>query len=214
MLKNNMETQNQPTLWRLYTNTSFRREFLFNKEEFYQKYNVPVDIVHFLNDTSAHELANYAETLLMQRMNNVKKLLPLTFKLLGKDIHVHFLKFCDSNTSNGTHKQENDAPLFILYLLNNRKLSWAFRNNKYARSILLFEQDQIMLSKTGNSNKGTYNHHYIPLPSQVKLYRRRRRRISVQHFPGSAKWMNQTRKNFKKERKKHITPFLSERRFR
>ena len=51
-----METLNQPTLWRLYTNTSFRREFLFDKEEFYQKYNIPVDIVHFLNDTSAHEL--------------------------------------------------------------------------------------------------------------------------------------------------------------
>lgn len=206
-----MDTMNQPTLWRLYTNTSFRREFLFDKDEFYQKYKVPVDIVHFLNDTSAHELANYAETLLMERMNNVKKLLPLTFKLIGTDIHVLFLKFCDSNTHHGAHKQENDAPLFILYLLNNRRLSVSFRNNSYARSILLFEQDQLMLSKMQNGNKGSYTHHYIAPQHQIRYYRRRRRGTSVQHFPGTARWMRSTRKGPKKERKRSITPFLFDR---
>jgi len=204
-----METLNQPTLWRLYTNTSFRREFLFDKDEFYQKYNVPVDVVHFLNDTSAHELANYAETLLMERMNLVKKILPLTFKLIGKDIHVFFLKFCDSTSLHGTHKKENDAPLFILYLLNNRRLALSFRNNIYARSILLYEQDQLMLARSEKSHKGSYSHHYIPNPQVVRFYRRRRRGTSVQQFPGSARWMRSTRKNAQKDRKKYITPFLS-----
>lgn len=206
-----METLNQPTLWRLYTNTSFRREFLFDKEEFYQKYNIPVDLVHFLNDTSAHELANYAETLLMERMKNVKKLLPLTFKLIGKDIHAFFLKFCDSTSLHGTHKKENDAPLFILYLLNNRRFALSFRSNIYARSILLFEQDQLMRAKAENAQKGSYSHHYIPNPQVIRYYRRRRRRgVSVQQFPGSARWMRSTRKTMQKDRKKYITPFLSD----
>lgn len=203
-----METLNQPTLWRLYTNTSFRREFLFDKDEFYQKYNIPADIIHFLNDTSAHELANYAETLLMERMNNVKKLLPLTFKLIGKEINVYFLKFCDSNSLHGTHKQENDAPLFILYLLNNRRFSIHFRNNAYARSILLYEQDQIMLSRTDQNSKGNYSHNYIPGPQFMRFYRRRRRGAGVQQFAASARWMNSKRKNAQKGRKKYVTPFL------
>ncbi|HET6226603.1 MAG TPA: hypothetical protein VFF27_10010 [Bacteroidia bacterium] len=201
-----MQAVNQPTLWRLYTNTSFRREFLFDKEEFYQKYNIPVDIVHFLNDTSAHELANYAETLLMERMKNVKKQLPLTFRLVGKDIHVFFLKFCDSNSQHGTHKQEDDAPLFILYLLNNRRLSISFRNNLYARSILLYEQDQLLLARTGIP-KGQYAHHYIHNPQHhMRVYRRRRR--GVQYFPGTARSRNQSKRGTRRGGKKHITPFL------
>jgi|SRR3954463_9088972 len=209
-----MQTLHQPTLWRLYTNTTFRREFLFDKEEFFQKYNVPVDIVHFLNDTSAHDLANYAETLLMERMKNVKKLLPLSFKLIGKDAPVLFLKFCDSNSLHGTHKQENDAPLFILYLLNNRRFSTSFRNNLYARSILLFEQDQIMLARAEQTSKGHYMHHYIPHQQPMRIYRRRRRGTFVQQFPASGRHMNSTRKGVRKGRKKYVTPFLLEKHFR
>ena len=57
-----MHTSNpQGILWQLYTNAVFRREFIFDKELFYDKYNVSPDIVYFLDGVSLNEILFCAE---------------------------------------------------------------------------------------------------------------------------------------------------------
>lgn len=207
-----MQILNQPTLWRLYTNTAFRREFLFDKEEFYQRYNVSVDIIHFLNDTPVYELATYAETLLKQRMKKVRTLLPLTFQLIGKDIPVHFFKYCDSYFSKSSPKQEEDADQFVLYLLTQSRFSDSFKYNVYARAILMFEQQRIKEVKAERSIPDYHRKQSFPFHETGRRFRRQR--MHIQHFAVIDNWKGQSGRKRNKDRKKYTTPFLLQKCFR
>ena len=135
-----MQTNNpRGILWQLYTNAVFRKEFLFDRELFYNKYNVSPDIVDFLDAISLNEILFCAEDLLKKRMLKVKHLLPLTFKLIGKDITGVFYKFCDQYFFKGKDRHREDAIQFIHYLLKHKTFSSAQGSNLYIRSVLLYE---------------------------------------------------------------------------
>lgn len=186
-----MEIPTQPTLWRLYTDTRFRKEFLFDKYSFYQKYEIPEDIVHFLDETPVYELTHFADTLLHKRMNKVKAFLPLTFKLIGKDTQMLFFKFCDHYIPSGVHRHQEDAMHFVHYLLKHRRLSFHLKLNLYVRSALLFEQHQVM-----NENQEHippvkfYSHDYLP-HADFKIRKKKKR--NVQKFQGIEEWIKKAR---------------------
>lgn len=187
-----MEIPTQPTLWRLYTDTRFRKEFLFDKHHFYQKYEIPEDIVHFLEDTPVYELTLFADTLLQKRMNKVKAFLPLTFKLIGKDTQMLFFKFCDYYTPTGVQRHQDDAFQFIHYLLKHRKLSFHLKLNLYVKSVLLYEQYSINSEEEipNAPRLKFYSHDYVP---HTTLKSRKRRRPPVQKFLGIEEWIRRAR---------------------
>lgn len=186
-----MEIPTQPTLWRLYTDTRFRKEFLFDKHRFYQKYEISDDIIHFLEDTPIQELAFFADTLLHKRMNKVRAFLPLTFKLLGKDTQMLFFKFCDYYTPAGIHRHQDDASEFVHYLLRHRLLAIHLKLNIYVRSILLYEQHQVM-DENGRElpRLKFYSHDYVP---HATLKSRKRKKLRVQKFQAIEEWIKKAR---------------------
>ena len=186
-----MEIHTQPTLWRLYTDTRFRKEFLFDKHSFYQKYEISEDIIHFLEDTPIQELAYFADTLLHKRMHKVRAFLPLTFKLIGKDTQMLFFKFCDYYTPTGIHRHQDDASEFVHYLLRHKTLAIHLRLNRYVRSILLFEQHQVM-DETGRAllQPKIYGHDQLP---HARLKSRRKKKTRVQKFHAVEEWIKKAR---------------------
>jgi hypothetical protein len=194
-----MQTHSRPTLWRLYTDTRFRKEFLFDKHTFYQKYDIPPDIIHFLEDTPIDELTFFADNLLQKRMHKVKAFLPLTFRLIGKDTQMLFFKFCDYHTSSGAEKHQDDAFHFTHYLLKRKDVSFHLKYNVYVKSVLLFEQQQ--LRNEGVALKPQFNFYdqgYLP-PRTPFLKYKKRKRPPVQKFQGIEEWLRKG-----KMKKRHI----------
>lgn len=134
-----MHTPNhQATLGRLYTNAAFRKEFVSDKKSFYRKYNFSLDTIQFIEGISVNQLTFFAESLLKKRMHEIKNLLPLTFKLLGREAHQLFLEFSDHYVPTGIHKHHEDALEFIAFLLKRKELF-----NRYLRAVLIYEKQQI-----------------------------------------------------------------------
>lgn len=198
----------QATLWHLYTNAALRREFIFDKERFYHKYNLSPANIYFLDSISINELLFCAEEILQERLIKVKKLLPLTFKLIGEDITALFFKFCDQFTSKGVHRHRQDAIQFIDYLLNHKSFSTSKRNNLYIKSVMHFESQllyDIEEIPTVPFYPGTYgimNSSPVLRKTQPKRLQQRFRII------GSGYDWTRERKNKRRQKKKHTTPFL------
>lgn len=203
-----MRTSNpQGILWQLYTNAVFRREFIFDKQLFYDKYNVSPDIVYFLDGVSMNEVLFCAEELLRKRMLKVKNLLPLTFKLIGKDITGVFYKFCDQCSPKGVERHREDAIQFIQYLLRHKFFSADRYGSLYIRAVMLYEcqalsQSAIRVEQPVSS--------YNIITGTSTLSRKKSHVSSLQKFriiSNHENWMiDRTRKH--RKRKGTPTPFL------
>jgi hypothetical protein len=136
-----MQTDNtQAILSRLYTNSTFRKEFIADKKKFYQKHSLSSETISFLEALSIPQLTFFAEGLLKKRMHEVKSLLPLSVKLTGKAFTELFLKFSDQYTPGGIHKHPEDAVHFVEYVLV--KLGGT-GTDQLTCSVLLYEQEQL-----------------------------------------------------------------------
>lgn len=203
-----MHTSNpQGILWQLYTNAVFRKEFIFDKELFYDKYNVSPDIVYFLDGVSMNEVLFCAEELLRKRMLKVKALLPLTFKLIGKDITSVFYKFCDQCNPKGVERHREDAIQFIHYLLRHKKFSADRFGSVYIRAVMLYECQALSQSAIPVEQPVTS---YNIITGTSTLSRKKSQASPVQKFriiSNHENWMiDRTRKH--RKRKGAPTPFL------
>jgi hypothetical protein len=139
-----MQIYSRSTLWRLYTDTAFRKEFIFDKHLFYHTYDIPIETIDFLENISIDELMLFADTVLKKRMKKVQQLLPCTFTLIGKDIQYLFFKFCDYHTFSGIRRHQDDAVRFVGYLLKQKEFLSPSEDKLYIRAMMLFEQHQLM----------------------------------------------------------------------
>jgi hypothetical protein len=130
----------QVILSRLYTNSIFRKEFIADKKKFYQTYTVSSETITFLEALSIPQLTFFAEGLLKKRMHEVRSLLPLSIKLIGKVFAEFFLKFCDQYTPNGIHKHQEDAIHFVEFVLAQLNET---NIDQFTHSVMLYEQEQL-----------------------------------------------------------------------
>jgi hypothetical protein len=130
----------QAILSRLYTNSIFRKEFIADKKNFYQKHTFSSEMISFFEALSIPQLTFFAEGLLKKRMHEVRSLLPLSVKLIGKAFTEFFFKFCDQYAPTGIHKHQEDAIHFVEYFLaqlNNAGI------DQLTHSVMLYEREQL-----------------------------------------------------------------------
>lgn len=130
----------QGILSRLYTDSVFRNDFIKDKELFYKKYSVSSDeTIKFIEALPVDQIVFFAQSLLSKRIHEVKALLPLSHKLIGKNSRNLFLVYAESYIPKGIHKHHDDAQHFADYLLKQEQLSEDKNINHFIHWVLKYE---------------------------------------------------------------------------
>lgn len=164
----------QALLGRLYTNSIFRKEFITDKKEFYQKYKLLPETISFMEAISIPQLTFFAEGLLKKRIHEVRALLPLSAKLIGKSFNEFFFEFCDHYTPCGIHKHQEDAIHFVNYCLKQLEKK---QNGQLIASALLYEQEQ--LNRFINTKAFAFSFYKYDFIKNYKMLLQQEERLSL-----------------------------------
>ena len=115
----------QQALAQIYTDSQLREDFLTNPDVVGKSLNLNCSEIQQLSKISASEVNFYANSLKYKRLGEVRKLLPLTVKLLGKDFNRLFFSYAETYLPYGTKKHLKDAIAFTQFLLKREfEVGW------------------------------------------------------------------------------------------
>ena len=115
----------QQALAHIYTNSKLRDEFLTNPDVVGRTLNLTCLEIQQLSTISTKEINIFASSLKYKRLGEVRKLLPLTVKLLGDEFNKLFFSYAETFLPSGNKKHLKDAIAFIKFILQQEfEVNW------------------------------------------------------------------------------------------
>jgi hypothetical protein len=111
----------QKTLALLYTNSNLRNQFFLDPVATGKELKLSPDDIERLRELSRAEIDLFANSLKSKRLNEVRKLLPLSSKVMGKRFDQLFGIYFESYNPIGIKKYLYDAIKFSTYIKNETK---------------------------------------------------------------------------------------------
>lgn len=105
----------QKVLAKLYTDTELREHF-FSNPQFGETLGLTPLEVQQLSELSVSQVNLFASSLKRKRLGEVKELLPLTQRVLGKDFSKEFWCYSETYNPSGIKKHYQDALAFAKFL--------------------------------------------------------------------------------------------------
>lgn len=128
----------QRVLARLYTETTLRERYFADPSAVGGECGLSESEIQSLSMLSAEQVNAFAESLHHKRWGEVRKLLPLSVRILGRELFQNFLRYADTNVPQGVQKHREDAIDFAAYLLQREDLTpaWAKEALRYEQAVL------------------------------------------------------------------------------
>lgn len=134
----------QDLLARLYTDNTFRSEFLRKPSRFAESGGVSPDEAAALARVAASEVEWFAESLLSKRLREVRKMLPMTEQEMGsKEFARSFRVFADGFSPTSVKKHLEDSLAFAAWLVTDPSL------DDSERGIVRFERSRLCHNALG-----------------------------------------------------------------
>ncbi len=111
--------EQQDLLARLYTDPEFRAAFSSDPSGIGRDAGLSPDDIIAISAISSSDIDVYSEALFRKRLNEAKKILPITVRVLGDGFNAHFRAFSATFNATGAHKHLDDALEFSRYLRSN-----------------------------------------------------------------------------------------------
>lgn len=117
----------QSALARLYTDTALRERFFADPQGTGAALGLNDQEVRRLAQVSAQQVHFVARALVNKRLNEARKLLPLTTQVLGQQFAALFRRHAETSIPSGTKKHRNDALAFVAFLARCNEVTpdWA-----------------------------------------------------------------------------------------
>lgn len=106
----------QQVLAQLYTNTVLRERFFANPQVVCEEFGLSFDEAKQLAQLSAQQVNLFASSLKRKRLGEVRELLPLTHRVLGKDFSKLFWQYAETYIPKGIKKHLEDAIAFANFI--------------------------------------------------------------------------------------------------
>lgn len=146
----------QQVLARIYTDSKLRDDFLTNPDVVGVSLGLNCQEISQLSKLSTQQVNLFANSLKHKRLGEIRKLLPLTNKALGKDFQRLFFEYCETYLPTGSKKHLLDAITFIQFLLqrlttDNTQAVWVLDLLRYEKIRLkMFEGKRFFMSDRFN----------------------------------------------------------------
>lgn len=108
--------EQQDLLARLYTDPEFRAAFSSDPAGIGRDAGLSPEDLTAIATISSSDIDAFSESLFRKRLNEVKKLLPITMRVIGGDLDDHFRRFSTTFNATGAHKHLDDALEFSRFL--------------------------------------------------------------------------------------------------
>jgi len=128
----------QDILARLYTDNSFRSQFLSDPPSFAAALGISAAEAEGLAALAGDEVTWFSESLLSKRLREVRKMLPLTERAIGADRFAQFFRDFAAHSSPGSIKKHLEDSLAFA-----ANLSRDPSGDRSARSIARFESARL-----------------------------------------------------------------------
>ncbi|MBD2743120.1 hypothetical protein [Coleofasciculus sp. FACHB-1120] len=143
--------QTQQILAKLYTNTLLRERFFANPQAVGEEFGLSSDESQHLAKLSAQQVNLFASSLKRKRLGEVRELLPLTQRVLGKSFAELFWRYAETHVPGGIKKHLEDAIAFATFIENNAQLKeieppWVVDLARYEKSWLLAAEPTFRLT--------------------------------------------------------------------
>ena len=99
----------QKVLARIYTDSKLRDNFLTNPDVVGTSLGLNCQEIWQLSQLSSKQVNLFANSLKHKRLGEIRKLLPLTHKILGKELDRLFFKYSETYLPTGINKHLLDA---------------------------------------------------------------------------------------------------------
>src|SRR4249919_2832862 len=99
----------QLVLAQLYTNTALRERFLSDPQAVGTELGLAPTEIQEVAQISARQVTLFANSLRSKRFGEIRKLLPLTYKVLGQKLHALFQQYAETYVPHGIKKHHDDA---------------------------------------------------------------------------------------------------------
>ena len=109
----------QGVLAQLYTDDRLRERFYADPQTTCQALGLTADQARQLSQISSDQIKFFTQSLKRKRLNEVRKLLPLTCRVLGKRFGALFLRYADTYVPCGLRKHLEDAITFARFTQQN-----------------------------------------------------------------------------------------------
>jgi hypothetical protein len=109
----------QQALARIYTNSKLRDDFLTNPDVVGNSLGLNCLEIQQLSQLSSQQVNLFASSLKRKRLGEIRKLLPLTNKILGKEFDRLFFSFAETYLPSGSKKHLFDSIAFSKFLLQH-----------------------------------------------------------------------------------------------
>lgn len=113
---------------RIYTDEALRREFFLAPEQIGKENNLTERETAELAEVYPEELNSFAESLVLKRLREVEKLLPLTRRHSGADFARRFREFSQTFNPQSVKKYLEDALKFTNHLQTSGGISELVKN--------------------------------------------------------------------------------------
>ncbi len=107
----------QKALARIYTDSKLRDDFLTNPEVVGRTLKLNCWEIQQLSQLSSQEVNLFASSLKYKRLGEIRKLLPLTTKVLGNELNNLFFKYAETYLPRGNKKHLQDTIQFAQFIL-------------------------------------------------------------------------------------------------
>lgn len=143
----------QQALARIYTNSKFRDDFLTNPDVVGNRLGLNCQEIQQLSQLSSQQVNLFASSLKRKRLGEIRKLLPLTNKILKQEFDRLFFSFAETYLPTGSRKHLLDSIAFSNFVKQNlttdKNQLWLFDIWSYeiVRLNLLLGNKQLIWSR-------------------------------------------------------------------
>jgi hypothetical protein len=109
----------QQVLARIYTNSKLRDDFLTNPDVVGNSLGLNCQEIQQLSQLSSQQVNLFASSLKRKRLGEIRKLLPLTNKILKQEFDRLFFSFAETYLPTGSRKHLLDSIAFSIFLKQN-----------------------------------------------------------------------------------------------
>ena len=125
----------QKTLARIYTDSKLRDDFLANPDVVGRSLGLNCEEILQLSKLSSQEVNLFASSLKYKRLGEIRKLLPLSSKVLGKEFNSLFFKYSEAYLPTGNRKHLADAIAFLEFM-SDLQSGWILDVLRYEKNRL------------------------------------------------------------------------------
>jgi hypothetical protein len=152
----------QQTLARIYTDSKLRDDFLTNPDVVGNSLGLNCQEIQQLSNLSRQQVNLFANSLKRKRLGKIRKLLPLTNEILGKEFDRLFFKFSETYLPTGDKKHLLDSIAFSKFLepyLTTEKIQplWLYLFQQKKWSLQFFSIIYFLLPIPSNSYLTNYS---------------------------------------------------------